>query len=140
MNGALTLSFIIIMIMALIGFLIYWILAIKSRTLQFGVLRAMGMSFREVIITLFHEQILVSGVSIAMAFIFGGIASDLYVPLFQTMYDLEEQIPPFVVKAEGADYIKIYVLIAVMLIGGFITLGRIIGKININKALKLGED
>lgn len=140
MNGALTLNFVIIMIMSLIGFLIYWILAIKSRTLQFGVLRAMGMPFREVIGTLFYEQILVSGVSIAMAFIFGGIASDLYVPLFQTMYNLEEQIPPFIVRASGDDYLKIYALIAIMLIGGFMILGKIISKININKALKLGED
>jgi putative ABC transport system permease protein len=49
MNGALTLGFIIIMIMCIIGFLIYWILSIKSRTLQFGILRAMGMKFREII-------------------------------------------------------------------------------------------
>ena len=39
-----------------------------------------------------------------------------------------------------ADYIKMYVLIAVMLLGGFAILGAIIRKININKALKLGED
>lgn len=31
-------------------------------------------------------------------------------------------------------------IIAVMLIGGFLVLGSIIRKININKALKLGED
>ena len=56
------------------------------------------------------------------------------------MYSLENQIPPFIVSASADDYIKIYVLIAVMLIGGFAILGAIIRKININKALKLGED
>lgn len=140
MNGALTLGFVIIMIMTLIGFLIYWILSIKSRTLQFGVLRAMGVSFREVVATIAYEQLLVSGVSIIMAFIIGGIASDLFVPLFQTMYDVVDQIPPFRVAAMRSDYIKIYAIIVIMLGGGFTVLGRIIGKININKALKLGED
>lgn len=140
MNGALTLGFIIIMIMTIIGFLIYWILSIRGRTLQFGILRAMGLSFREIIGMLGYEQILVSGVSIACSFIIGGVVSDLFVPLFQNMYDVSEQMPPFRVAAMQADYIKMYILIAVMLIGGFAILGSIIRKININKALKLGED
>lgn len=140
MNGGLTLGFIITMIMAVIGFLIYWILSIKGRTLQFGILRAMGMTMREIIGMLGYEQILVSLVSIVMAFIIGGVTSDIFVPLFQNMYDIRDQIPPFVVSAAASDYIKIYILIVIMLGGGFAILGGIIKKININKALKLGED
>lgn len=140
MNGGLTLGFIITMIMAIIGFLIYWILSIKGRTLQFGILRAMGMTMGEIIGMLAYEQILVSLVSIAMAFVIGGITSDIFVPLFQNMYAVRDQIPPFVVSASASDYIKIYVLIVIMLGGGFAILGSIIKKININKALKLGED
>ncbi|MDE6580244.1 MAG: hypothetical protein K2K41_06890 [Ruminiclostridium sp.] len=140
LNGGLTLGFIITMIMSVIGYLIYWILSIKGRTLQFGILRAMGMSLKEIIVMLGYEQILVSLSSVAMAFVIGGITSDIYVPLFQNMYSVERQIPPFIVSASAGDYIKIYVLIAIMLIGGFLVLGNIIKKININKALKLGED
>ncbi len=140
MNGALTLGFVVIMLMTVIGFLIYWIISIRSRTLQFGVLRAMGVTFREVISTLGWEQLLVSLVSIAMGFVIGGIASDMFVPMFRTMYDAADQIPPFIVRGEPGDYIKMYVIIAIMLIGGFAVLGGIIRKININKALKLGED
>ncbi|MBQ9947943.1 MAG: ABC transporter permease [Oscillospiraceae bacterium] len=140
MNGALTLGFVVIMLMTVIGFLIYWIISIRSRTLQFGVLRAMGVTFGEIIGTLGYEQLLVSVASIASGFVLGGIASDLFVPLFRTMYDANNQIPPFIVTGDGGDYIKMYVIIAIMLLGGFTILGGIIRKININKALKLGED
>ncbi len=140
MNGALTMSFVIIMIMTIIGFLIYWILSIRSRTLQFGVLRAMGVTFREIIGMIGFEQLLVSGVSIAMGFVIGGFVSDLFVPLFRSMYSPADQVPPFHVAAAQSDYIKIYVIIVLMLGGGFALLGRLIRKININKALKLGED
>lgn len=140
MNGALTLGFVVIMLMTVIGFLIYWIISIRSRTLQFGVLRAMGVTFREIIATLGYEQILVSLASIAAGFVIGGIASDIFVPLFRTMYDAANQVPPFIVRGDGGDYIKMYVLIAIMLLGGFAVLGGIIRRININKALKLGED
>ncbi len=140
MNGALTLSFTVIMIMTIIGFLIYWILSIKGRTLQFGILRAMGMTFKEIIGIIGCEQLLVSGVSIAAAFIIGGAVSDLFVPLFRSMYSPIEQVPPFMVAASQSDFIKLYVIIVLMLGGGFAILGGIIKKININKALKLGED
>jgi len=140
MNGALTMSFVIIMIMTIIGFLIYWILSIRSRHLQFGILRAMGVTFREIIGMIGYEQILVSGVSIAMAFIIGGITSDLFVPLFRSMYNPVDQVPPFRVAALQSDYIKIYVIIVLMLGGGFAILGNLIKKLDINKALKLGED
>ena len=140
MNGALTLGFVVIMLMTVIGFLIYWIISIRSRTLQFGVLRAMGVTFREIIATLGWEQLLVSLVSIASGFVIGGITSDLFVPMFRTMYDAADQIPPFIVHGDPGDYIKMYVIIAIMLVGGFAVLGGIIRRININKALKLGED
>lgn len=140
MNGALTLGFVVIMLMTVIGFLIYWILSIRSRTLQFGVLRAMGVTFKEIIATLGYEQLLVSVASIAAGFVVGGIASDLFVPLFRTMYDAASQTPPFIVQGDGGDYIKMYVIIGFMLLGGFTVLGGIIRRININKALKLGED
>ena len=140
MNGALTLGFIIIMVMTIIGFLIYWILSIKSRTLQFGILRAMGISFREIIAMLLYEQVLISGVAIFIAIIIGGITSDLFVPLFQSMYSVSEQVPPFRVIALRSDYIKVYIIIFAMLLSGFAILGRLISKIKISQAIKLGED
>ncbi len=139
-NGALTLGFITIMAMCFIGFLIYWILSIKGRTLQFGILRAMGMSFREIIAMIIYEQILVSGVSIFLSIIIGGMASDLFVPLFQVLYNVTDQVPPFDVVSSRSDYFKLYGIVIVMLIVGFIVIARLIKQININKALKLGED
>ncbi len=140
MNGALTLGFIIIMIMCIIGFLMYWILSIKGRTLQFGILRAMGMKYREIIAMILYEQLLVSGAAIFAAIFIGGFASDLFVPLFQFLYSTEEQVPGFVVIPQRNDYIKVYAIILIMLAISFAVLGRLIQKINISKALKLGED
>ncbi|SDA16756.1 putative ABC transport system permease protein [Ruminococcus sp. YE71] len=140
MNGALTLGFIVIMIMCIIGFLMYWILSIKSRTLQFGILRAMGMKYHEIIAMILYEQLLTSGAAILSAIFIGGIASELYVPLFQYLFTTAEQVPGFVVIPQRADYLKVYTIILAMLLICFLVLGSLIRKINISKALKLGED
>ena len=59
-NGILTVGFIVVLVLAAAGFLIYWILSIRSRQLQFGIFRAMGMSMREVLGMLASEQLAAS--------------------------------------------------------------------------------
>lgn len=68
------------------------------------------------------------------------MASDLFVPLFQVLYNVTDQVPPFVVISQRSDYIKLYCIVLVMLLVGFVVIARLIKSININKALKLGED
>lgn len=139
-NGALTLGFIINLLITIAGFLIFWIISIKGRTLQFGVLRAMGLSLKEVIKMLISELLLVSGSGIITGIIVGSVSSKLFVPLLQIAGMSVEQVPPFRVTSNINDYLKLYVVLFIMIISGFIILGSIISKINMNQALKLGED
>jgi len=139
-NGMLTLGFIITMFVCVIGFLIYWILSIKTRTLQFGVFRAMGMSVGNVIGMILSEQTLISLLSILVGIILGGITSDLFVPMLEMVYSVSEQVPAFMVVASRADYGKIYLIIGLMLALGIAVLSRIVARTKIDQALKLGED
>lgn len=139
-NGALTIGFLFTMLISFIGFIIYWIIAIKSRNLQFGIYRAMGMSFTNVMKILFFEQILVSFISILAGIIIGGLASDLFIPLLQIRYSSVEQIPPFKIISSPKDYNKIYLLVVAMLGIGYFMIARVVSKIEVAKILKLGED
>lgn len=140
LNGSLTLSFVACMIISTLGFLIYWIISIQSRVLYFGILRAMGLSLSKVIGIIGCEQLLVSGVAIVVGIAAGGLTSDLFIPLLQIVYNAADQVPPFKIIANADDYIKIYSVVAVMLVVGFSTLWRIIARIRIDQAVKLGED
>lgn len=139
-NGALTLGFIVNLLITIAGFLIFWIISIKGRTLQFGVLRAMGLSLKEVIKMLISELLFVSGSGIITGIIIGSLSSKLFVPLLQIAGMSVEHVPPFRVTSNANDYLKLYIVLFVMIISGFIILGSIISKINMNQALKLGED
>ena len=139
-NGVLTLCFIIIMIIAGIGFFIYWILTINSRFLQFGILRAMGLSKKEIIQILIIEQLLISGMAIFIGFIIGGLSCDLFIRFLQLIFSAVEQVPPFKVIAFISDYWKIYAMIFILVISGIIVLGKIITDLKINQVIKLGED
>lgn len=139
-NGALTLGFIVTMSVSTIGFLIYWILSIRQRVLQFGIFRAMGMSIRKIMGLLAWEQLLISATAILIGIIVGGLTSDLFVPLLQMIYSAAEQVPPFKVVAARQDFTKIYAVVASMMAVGIGILSMIISRIKIHQAIKLGED
>lgn len=139
-NGMLTLVFIITMVITTIGFLIYWILSIYSRTLQFGIFRAMGIRLRSIIAMIISEQVLISVCAIFVGILLGVLTSYLFVPLFQTVTQLADQILPFIVVYQRSDYLKIYAVIGVMLVSATLVLSRIIASMKMDQALKLGED
>jgi putative ABC transport system permease protein len=139
-NGSLTLCFIIVLFVIALGFLIYWIVSIKSRELQFGILRAMGLTVQNISVILVLEQALISGTAILAGILIGSIASRLFVPLLALAYSAADQVPPFLVTSVVGDYVRIYIILGVTLaVSGFILM-RILSRIRIDRALKLGED
>jgi len=140
MNGTLTLGFIVTLCITFIGFLIYWVLSIRSRLLQFGILRAMGLSRAGLIITLMWEQLLVSGTAVAAGFGVGILTSKLFAPTLQLMYSASEQIPPFLITAARSDYAVLLSAFGGMLIVGLTVLTIMIRKLKPDQVLKLGED
>lgn len=139
-NGVLTISFIVVLLLCATGFLIYWILSIQSRTLQFGIFRAMGMSQREVLTMLVVEQIFISGTAIGGGVLVGKLVSKFFVPLIQIAYSTADRVLPLDIIDAASDYLRLGIVIGLMIVVCMIVLGVLISKIKITQALKLGED
>lgn len=139
-NGILTVGFAVSLLLCAFGFLIYWILSIRSRQLLFGVFRAMGMSMGEIIRMLVNEQLYISGLSVVFGVIIGLLASRFYVPLVQIAYSSAEKVIPLKVVSEGSDMARLLTVIFLVMAVCMFLLGNIIKRIKISQALKLGED
>ncbi|WP_373232470.1 ABC transporter permease [Cohnella sp.] len=140
LNGILTLGFIISILISFVGFLLYWILSLKGRTLQNGIMRAIGLSLRQLIGMLALEQLLTSGVAIMIGVAVGNLASRLFVPNFQIAFNPSSLVPPFKVMFEAIDFIRLYSIVFFMLILGLGILSYMLSRIRVHQALKLGED
>lgn len=139
-NGTLTLGFLVTMVVSAVGFLIYWILNIKGRMLQFGILRSMGLSKKNLVWMLVWEQLLIS-LSAALAGLGIGLgASALFVPLLEVFRSASEQVPPFQVVFYGSDLMKVLAIVLVILGVGLAVLTSIVSRIKMSQALKLGEE
>jgi len=139
-NGILTMSFIVILILCGVGYLIYWILSIRSRELLFGIFRAMGMSRGEILKMLINEQIFSSLLSIGCGALIGVIASNMYVPMIQIAYSAANQVLPMELITRQSDMMRLFGVIAVVLVVCLMILSRQVFRMKIAQALKLGED
>ena len=139
-NGILSLSFMVILLLCAVGYLIYWILSIRSRELLFGILRAMGMSKNEVFHILLNEQIFCGILSVLTGVGIGAAAAVLYVPIIQNAYAATDQMLPLELVCQTGDLVKLFGTVVAVLIICITVLLRIVSKSNITGALKLGED
>ncbi len=140
LNGILTLGFVLSILVSFIGFLLYWVLSLRGRTLQNGILRAIGLSLKQLIGMLAVEQLLTSGVAVLIGIGVGNAASLLYVPNFQIAFNPSSLVPPFKVMFDSSDLMRIYLLVGFMLLFGLGILAYMLSRLRIHQAIKLGED
>ncbi len=139
-NGVLTMGFVVTLILCAVGYLIYWIMSIKERELMFGVLRACGFHKGEVIHMLILEQIFCGIFSILAGIGIGKITSELFVPMLQEAYASRNQAIPMRLITNATDLIRLYGVIALVVLLALLVLLVLVSKMNVTKALKLGEE
>ena len=140
LNGILTLGFLISVLVTFTGFLLYWVLSLKGRTLQNGIMRAMGLTLRQLVGMLALEQLLTSGTAVLIGVLIGNVASRLYVPNFQMAFNPGSLVPPFRVILASGDFVRLYLIVGTTLLLGLGILGWMLSRLRIHQALKLGED
>lgn len=139
-NGVLTMGFIVTIILCAVGYLIYWIMSIRSREMMFGVLRACGMHKGELFHMLMNEQIFSGVLSIFAGIGIGKLTSKMFVPMLQTAYAAANQVLPMELITNQMDIIRLYCVIAGVMAVCLAVLILLVFKLNVTKALKLGEE
>jgi len=138
--GILSMGFLVSVIVSLIGYVMYWFFNLSSRVVQFGILRAMGLSRRQLTLMLLAEQLLTAGLSIVLGIVIGKVAGKLYLPFLQTADNVTSQVPPFRIIFNSSDTMQLYVVVLVMLLLGAGLLLWQIRRLRVHQAVKMGEE
>lgn len=139
-SGILTMSFIAILVICSIGYLMYWSLSIRARQLQFGIFRAMGVSFKQISGMLIIEQALTGLYCIVAGLVSGYLASKLFVPMIQIAYQGADSILEMKLITRSADVVELVAVIFAVFLICIGALMKQISSMKISQALKLGED
>lgn len=138
--GILSLGFLVSVFISLIGYILYWFFNLSSRVVQFGVLRAMGLSRKQLTGMLLLEQGFTAGLSIALGIAIGKLTSYLFLPFLQTADNVRTQVPPFRVVFDARDTDQLYMVVGFMMLTGAVLLMAHIRRLRVHQAVKLGEE
>lgn len=139
-NGMFSLGFIISLLIFCLGFLIYWILTIRERQLQYGIYRAMGVSMGEIVSMLVLEQIFCSVLSALSGFVVGIVATRFFIGVIALVYFPRKHNLPIAIINRVSDVGEIAIILSIAFIICFVIMSRDIKKMDITKALKMGDN
>ena len=139
-NGVLTFGFVTAVVVSVIGYLLYWQFALRQRTLQFGLFRAIGMSRRQVVGMLMTEQLLATAYAVVGGIAIGQLSALVFVPLLELAQPAGHLLLPFRVTALASDYARFYVVAGAMLALGAVIFRSVVRRTRAHEALKLGEE
>lgn len=139
-NGILTLGFVVTLVLCAVGYMIYWIMSIKDRELIFGVLRAGGFHKNEIVRMLLVEQLFAGVFAVFAGIGIGWISSVMFVPIIQLSYASATQVLPLTLIMDQVDFLRLFGVIAGVMLTCLIVLISLLFHMNVTKALKLGEE
>jgi putative ABC transport system permease protein len=137
--GLLSVGFAGSALLTALSFLIYSFLSFQRRSIELGVLRAIGLSVRQMIGFLIGEQLSLVLMGAAMGTALGVAASYLFVPFLQVGSGKHPQTPPFVVCIAWLDVAWMLLLVLAMLAGVIAILIWLLMHLKIFQAVKLEE-
>lgn len=137
--GILSVGFVAAAILTVLGFLLHSLISFRRRYIEFGVLRAIGLSVGQMIGFLGVEQLLLILTGISAGTGLGILVSDLFIPFLQVSTAKNANIPPFVVLIAWSDIVKIYVVFGAMLLAAVAGMIWFLLHLRIFEAVKLGE-
>ena len=138
-NGLFNISFIISLIICVIGFLIYWLTSINSRQMYFGVYRAMGLGMKGINSMLVKEHIFSTLTSLVSSVVVGMATSVLFINLISCIYLPEKHTIPLIIYMSYSGLLRIGIIMLTAIVICMLVIVRFIKKMNITEAIKMGE-
>lgn len=138
--GILSLGFLVTVAITLAGYLLYWFFNLSGRVVQFGVLRAMGLSKVQLTSMLLLEQLFTAGLAIGLGFGVGKLVSYIFLPFLQATDSAAKAVPPFRVVFQSSDTNQLIAVVTVMIVIGAGVLFLHIRRLKVHQAVKMGEE
>jgi len=122
-----------------LGLIIYAVISFQRRVIELGVLRAIGLGYRQMVALLVVEQVVTILCGVLMGVPLGIAASLVFVPYYQVGRTQNDLIPPFRVLLAWDEAGAIVAGLVVILLLGTVGIIWRANRLRVFEALKLGD-
>ena len=137
--GLLSVGFVTAALLTVLGFSLYALFSFRRRFIELGMLRAVGLSARQMTALLASELIFLVMIGVLVGTTLGVLFSQWFIPYLQVGASLAAHYPPFMVEVAWGSVVQMYVLFGLLFIGALSGLAALLLRMKIFQAIKLGE-
>jgi len=137
--GLLSVGFVASALLTVLGFLLYALFSFRRRFIEMGMLRAIGLSVKQMTMFLAAELASLILLGIGAGTLVGVYASKLFVPFLQIGSTSQANYPPFQIQIAWLSIFQIYGLFIALFVVALGVLSAILLRMKIFQAIKLGE-
>jgi putative ABC transport system permease protein len=137
MFGLLTVGFGAAALLTVIGFFLYALFSFRDRSIELGILRAVGLRAWQMVVLTGCELALLVAIGLGLGVGLGTWVSQLFIPALQAAGT--NPIPPYLVEIAWPAIIQVTLLFSLIWIMALLTLGWLLRRMQIFAAIKLGE-
>jgi putative ABC transport system permease protein len=137
--GLLSVGFVAAAFLTVLGFLLYAFFSFRRRFIELGVLRAIGLSSRQMTAFLAWELVLLILTGMVAGTALGAWVSELFIPYLQVGTGAAARTPPFVVQIAWPAIFRIYALFGMLFVAALAGLAALLLRMKVFQAIKLGE-
>jgi putative ABC transport system permease protein len=137
--GLLSVGFVTAALLTVLGFILYAMFSFRRRFIELGMLRAVGLSARQMTALLASELIFLIAIGLLVGTALGVLFSRWFIPFLQVGASLSAHYPPFNVEVAWLSIVQMYVLFGLLFIGALSVLAALLMRMKIFQAIKLGE-
>ncbi|MDY6876221.1 MAG: FtsX-like permease family protein, partial [Chloroflexota bacterium] len=137
--GLLTLGFLASGLLTVLGLTLHALLSFRERTVELGVLRAVGFSQRQMRVYLAGTQIVLLLTGLLAGTALGLATGRLFIPFLQAQGGLHSGTPPFIVRTAWGDVARIYALFAATAAASIGLTLALLRRMRVYEAIKMGE-
>jgi putative ABC transport system permease protein len=137
--GLLSIGFVASTVVTVLGFFLYAFFSYRRRFVELGVLRAVGLTQAEMMVSVAWELGLLMVTGLGFGISIGVAVSRLYVPYLQIGSWANENVPPYLVNMAWTEITQILVLFIALFVVSMLTLIVVLRRMRNFQAVKLGE-
>jgi putative ABC transport system permease protein len=137
--GVLSVGFAASALLSVLGFFLYALFSFRRRFIELGVLRAIGLTARDMITSLASELAGLLLIGLVVGTGLGILVSQLFIPYLQIGSEITDQIPSYMVVIAWPEVFRIYALLGIFFVISLSVLGVLLMRMKIFQAVKLGE-
>lgn len=137
--GLLTLGFSAAGLLTVAGIALHALLSFRDRTVELGVLRALGLSLRQMRLYLAGGQAMLMAIGLLAGTMLGLVTGGLFIPFLQADAGRYPNTPPFIVRAAWGEVTLIYALFTLAAAASMGLTLALLRRMRVHEAIKMGE-